>query len=248
MALVRVGWGLLHVNAGWLAFSRRTAHAFSMNTKRPINVGARWTVWLSCYGILLIILLICAAVEGVLQGADHGLWGSMRWRGQAYAYGGFWRGLLGSWQPNYIFQPTVMFVSYGFLHGGFMHLVVNMLTLISLGRIVVDRVGQLRFAVIYFLTLLGGAIGFAVLSKAVQPMVGASGVLFGLAGLIIGWEYKARRAAQESTGPVLRAAALLLVLNLVMYWLMKGFLAWETHLGGFLTGWTATLLFPVRSD
>ncbi|MGX0978375.1 rhomboid protease GluP [Roseovarius sp. MBR-51] len=196
-------------------------------------------VWVFAHGVLLLILLVCVAVEGVLQGADYGLWGSPRWRGLTYQYGGFWRGLLDNWQPNYAAQPVVMFASYGFLHGGAAHLLVNMITLVSLGRLVIEHVGQLRFAVIYALSLLGGAVGFAVLSTAVQPMVGASGALFGLAGALTSWEYTARRLAHEGIGPVLRVVVLLILLNLIMYWGMGGNLAWETHLGGFLAGWLA---------
>src|SRR6056297_1196070 len=195
--------------------------------------------FIASHWVLIAILVICVAIEALLQGADFGLWGSTRWRGLAYQYGGYWRGLLDNWQPNYAAQPTTMFASYGFLHGGFIHLLVNMITLVSLGRLVIERVGQVRFAVIYALSLLGGAAGFATLSNAVQPMVGASGALFGLAGVLTGWEYTARRLAREGMGPVLRVIGLLVGLNIVMYWAMGGNLAWETHLGGFLAGWAA---------
>lgn len=222
-----------------LEFPAALAHPMRMNGKRLTLERAHLCAWVPGHWVLLLIVLACVAVEAVLQGADHGIWGSLRWRGLAYEYGGFWRGLLGTWQPNYAAQPAVMFVSYGFLHGGFMHLAVNMITLISLGQRVTERVGQLRFAVIYALTLLGGAAGFALLSTAVQPMVGASGALFGLAGVIVGWEYTARWLARDALSPVLRVIAVLIALNLVMYWAMDGSLAWETHLGGFLAGWAA---------
>ncbi|MDT8392104.1 MAG: rhomboid family intramembrane serine protease [Lentisphaeria bacterium] len=204
---------------------------------RP-HLPARRAV-LASHGVLIAILVICVVIELALQGADLGLWGSPRWRGLAYQNGGFWRGLLDNWRPNYAAQPVTMFASYGFLHGGLVHLLVNMITLVSLGRLVIERVGQVRFAAIYALSLLGGAAGFAVLSSAVQPMVGASGALFGLAGVLVGWEYTARRLARAGIGPVLRVIGLLIGLNLVMYWAMDGNLAWETHLGGFLTGWMA---------
>ena len=210
-----------------------------LNENRIVSIQARFRAWVAAHWLLGLIVLACTAVELVLQGADHGLWGAGRWRGLAYEYGGFWRGLLGSWQPNYAGQPAVMFTSYGLLHSGFLHLLVNMITLVSLGQIVIERVGQPRFAVIYAGALLGGAAGFALLSSAVQPMVGASGALFGLAGVVVGWEYTIRRAAREGLGPVLRVIVLLIALNLVMYWAMDGSLAWETHMGGFIAGWVA---------
>ncbi|MDC1399674.1 rhomboid family intramembrane serine protease [Yoonia sp.] len=49
-----------------------------------------------------------------------------------------------------------MFITYGFLHSGPSHLVVNMITLLSLGRGVVARVGSWGFVLLYLATLLGG--------------------------------------------------------------------------------------------
>lgn len=205
-------------------------------------------VSLGSQGVLLLIVALCVSVEAVLIGSDLGLWGEPRWRGLAYQYGGFWRGLLGNWQPNYDAQPVAMFVTYGFLHGDILHLIVNMVTLVSLGRPVIERVGPWWFLAIYAVSLLGGGAGFAALSSAVQPMVGASGALFGLAGAFAGWEYTARRLAREGIAPVLRLVGLLVLLNAVMYWAMDGNLAWETHLGGFLAGWAASLWARPRVD
>jgi rhomboid protease GluP len=220
-----------------LEFPGVLAHPVDM-TRRPA-FHTDLSAVLSTYAVLIVLVVICTGIELTLQGADFGLWGSPRWRGLAYQNGGFWRGLLDNWQPNYPGQPALMFATYSFLHVGAVHLLVNMITLASLGRLVIERVGQGRFAVIYALSLLGGAAGFALLSTAVQPMVGASGALFGLAGVLTGWEYTERRLAREGLGPVLRVVALLIGLNLVMYWAMGGNLAWETHLGGFLAGWVA---------
>lgn len=192
--------------------------------------------WAGAHAGLLAVLLACTAVELALQGADLGLWGSPRWRALAYQNGGFWIGLLGDWQPNYAAQPLAMFASYGFLHAGAAHLAVNMITLASLGAAVAARAGQRGFLALYALSVLGGAAGFALLSQAAQPMVGASGALFGLAGALVAWDWRDRRAGGETLWPVLRALALLGLLNLVMYWALDGRLAWETHLGGFLAG------------
>lgn len=222
-----------------LEFFLSLAHSEVMETGSSSSSLTRLCAGITSHAVLVIIFLTCVTVEMVLEGADQGFWGSSRWRGLAYQNGGFWRGLLDNWQPNYYAQPLVMFASYGFLHGGFLHLLVNMITLVSFGRLVTERVGQLRFAIIYALSLLGGATGFAILSTAVQPMVGASGALFGLLGALTGLEYAARRLAREGIGPVLRVIGLLIVLNIIMYWAMDGSLAWEAHLGGFLTGWVA---------
>lgn len=195
---------------------------------------------------VLAILLLCVIPEAILIGADLGFWGDRRWRGLAYSYFGFWAGLLRDWRPNYPLQPYAMFATYGFLHGGLVHLAVNMMTLVSLGQPVVARIGQRGFLIIYVASIVGGAVGFAILSRAPQPMVGASGALFGLAGAVLAWEFADRRRRRADMRPVFRAIAILAVLNLVLWWAMDGHLAWETHLGGFLTGVGFAFLFSRR--
>lgn len=207
-------------------------------TDLPQDHRADWVV------ILLIVL--CTLIEAVLQLGDRGLFGLPRFRSVVYEYGGFWAGLLDDWRANYPLQPWAMFLTYGFLHSGLMHLSLNMVTLWSLGRPVTDRVGAARFAVLYAISILGGAVGFALLSDSYRPMVGASGALFGLAGAILAWEYVDRFTLKDRLWPVARAVLLLMVLNVLLYYAMNRLLAWEAHLGGFVTGWVMALLIDPR--
>lgn len=191
------------------------------------------------------IIVLCCGVEATLQIAD---WLDLgpRLRATAYENGGFWAGLLRNWQPNYAAQPYTMFLTYGFLHGGLIHLAVNMITLWSLGREVIARIGNWGCALLYFGTMIGGGAGFAALATGPAPMVGASGALFGLAGGLLAWAYVDRYTLQETLWPVLRATVMLATLNLVLWWAMDGQLAWQTHLGGFVIGWVLALLIDPR--
>ena len=192
--------------------------------------------------VILAILIACLLPELLLSGADWGLWGNPRWRALALSDAGFWSGLLHNWRPNYPLQPWTMFFSYSFLHSGAVHFAVNMMTLVSLGPALVGYYGPWRFLAIYAGSAVGGAVGFALLSGQTLPMVGASGALFGLAGALVALAWRDIRARRDSLWPVTRAVLGLAGLNLVLWWAMKGQLAWETHLGGFLAGWVLALL------
>lgn len=188
---------------------------------------------------VLGIIFLCFLVELMLQ---LGLvWPEGRLRQTAYEYAGFWPGLLRGWQPNYPGQATAMFFSYAFLHGGLLHLIINMTTLWSLGQSVALRAGELGFGLIYGASVGGGALGYALLAVTPQPMVGASGALFGLAGAVLAWTWQDRTAPQDGFWAIFRIAAFLMAINLVMYWALDGHLAWQTHLGGFLAGAGITL-------
>jgi membrane associated rhomboid family serine protease len=198
------------------------------------------------------VIVLCTVIELTLQLADLGLFDAPRLRFVAYTYGGFWPGLLGDWRPNFAGQPALMFLSYSFLHAGFVHFLVNMLTLASLGPLVLDRGGLPRYAAIYVVSVLGGALAYGLLAPGVAPMVGASGGLFGLAGAVLAWDTAERRALRLGLRPVLRVVVFLVLMNLLLWWAMSGQLAWQTHLGGFLAGAAlATLLGerrgPVRT-
>ena len=198
------------------------------------------------YLILMLVIGICSGIELILIFGDLGLIGIPRFRALTYEMFGFWPGLLEDWRPNYPGQPVLMFLTYGFLHSGLMHLVVNMITLLSLGRALLVRITTWQFATLYGVSILGGALGFALLSDSYRPMVGASGALFGLAGAILAWEYVDRFTFRERLWPVARAALLLVVLNVILYFAMDRLLAWEAHLGGFITGWIAAMIIDPR--
>jgi len=185
---------------------------------------------------LLLLLLGYLLPEIVLQLApDPGFL-----RGKLLQNFAFWPGLLwGGWTPNYPLQSVAMFVTYGFLHAGFWHLLFNMLTLVSLGGPLVADLGGRRFAWLYGAGLVGGGLGYALFATRPLPMVGASGALFGLAGALV-WQHFAEDWREKPPLQALRGAlwpvSLLIGLNVVMFYVMQGQLAWETHLGGFLAG------------
>lgn len=191
--------------------------------------------------VLLALILLCLAIELVLQGADHGLWGNPRWRMLCYQNGGFWAGLLHDWQPNYRLQPLAMFFSYALLHAGLSHALGNMMGLAFLGDLAVQRYGARGLLVLYAASTLGGGLAYGLLSTSPAPMIGASGAIFGLVGAWTVWAAPAR----HSLAYALAIIAGLVALNAAFWVMQGGNLAWQTHLGGFATG-AALALYPRR--
>jgi membrane associated rhomboid family serine protease len=160
-------------------------------------------------------------------------------RNWLYQYFSFWPGLLGDWTANYTAQPFVMFITYGFLHAGFGHLVANSLTLVTLGLRLIEDIGTKRFVYVYLAGQAAGAAGYAALSTQPFPMVGASGALFGLAGAILWRQFledvtdvPLKKTLQDLAWPI----GCMIALNVVMYIALDGRLAWEAHLGGAIGG------------
>ena len=75
-----------------------------------------------------------------------------------------------------------VFVSM-FLHGGWLHLIGNMLFLFVFGRSIEDRYGHWKFLVIYFLSGLVAALTHIYFNAGSRvPTIGASGAIAGILG------------------------------------------------------------------
>ena len=86
-----------------------------------------------------------------------------------------WHGL----DPN----NRLPFLSMALLHGGWLHLILNMWTLWLFGRAVESRVGWPRFVLMYLLVDLAAAWAQArVYPDSMAPVIGASGAVAGVLG------------------------------------------------------------------
>lgn len=201
-------------------------------TRLPSRRAAGWAV--------AALALLVALPEALLTLADLGLVGTASWRPWAYQNGAFWSGLLRDWRPNYAAQPVLMFVTYAVLHAGPGHLLGNLAGLAWFGPPLARRLGWARLLLAFWATAIGGALAFGLLSREGAPMVGASGAVFGLAGVAMtrGWRDRVRAglSAWPALAPSLGMALLLVVVNLASWWWEDGLVAWQTHLGGALTG------------
>jgi rhomboid protease GluP len=71
-----------------------------------------------------------------------------------------------------------------FLHGGFLHILLNGYALYIIGMDLEGLVGKARFAAIYAISGLAGSVASFVFTPANVPSVGASGAIFGLVGAL----------------------------------------------------------------
>lgn len=70
-----------------------------------------------------------------------------------------------------------------FLHGGWLHIIGNMLYLWIFGNNIEDRLGPIRFVVFYLLTgVAAGVLQIVIDPTSRTPMIGASGAIAGVLG------------------------------------------------------------------
>ena len=90
-------------------------------------------------------------------------------------------------------QQLFSFVSFMFLHGGFLHLLGNMWSLYIFGDNVEDQVGHFRYLLFYLLCGIASGISHLVFNMySNAPTIGASGAIAGVMGAYIVLHPKSR--------------------------------------------------------
>jgi len=120
-----------------------------------------------------------------------------------------------------------------FLHGSPTHLLVNMLSLHSLGPVTEWTCGRQRFLAIY----LGSAVAGNIASYFQDdlPSLGASGAIFGLSGALLVYFVRNRRLFRGRGSNIIIRLVLTVILNFGVGILLPQIDEWG-HLGGFLGG------------
>lgn len=123
----------------------------------------------------------------------------------------------------------------GFLHGGVLHIALNMFVLYILGTMLEPAIGARRMVAIYFVSLIAGSLGAMLLAEPFQNTVGASGAIYGLfaAALMV--------ARDRGLDHVVSQLGFWLVLNLVLTFSVSG-ISIGGHLGGLAGGVIAGLV------
>lgn len=130
-------------------------------------------------------------------------------------------------------------ITVALVHGGWLHLIFNMLALLSIGTLIESFYGQNKYAIILFVSLVSGSLASYVFNPPQTLAVGSSGMIFGLFGALA--------IAGRALGANLREVGTLIAINIAIPFLIPG-IDWKAHLGGLIGGaLIAALLKPKRS-
>jgi len=158
----------------------------------------------------------------------------------------------------YVIPAYVTIFSSMFMHGGFMHLIGNMLYLWIFADNIEDNLGPKKFIFFYLLSGIGAAMAQILVDPSSQvPMVGASGAIGGVLGAYIINYPKAKVLVLIPLGffifsHKIRALYVLgfwFILQFINSSMMssQGGVAYAAHIGGFVTGMILILFFNKKN-
>ncbi len=137
-------------------------------------------------------------------------------------------------------DQTWRLFTYTLLHGGFFHVLFNLMTLKQIGPLIEETFG---FSRLIFAWVFAGA-GAILLPKLVgieQPLVvGASGSIFGLIGITMAFGH----FLKTPEGLYLRNKMIEWTVICTIFGFAMGGVAHAAHFGGLVSGWILAILLP----
>jgi membrane associated rhomboid family serine protease len=132
------------------------------------------------------------------------------------------------------FEPWRMLTSV-FAHASIIHILLNMYTLWIFGSILEPMLGRLRFLGLFLISGFAGSVGVLLLGNPLQPVVGASGAIFGMFGAFF--------IIQRRLGGNATQILVLVALNIGIGFLPGLNIAWQAHVGGLVGGFLVGLIY-----
>ena len=139
-------------------------------------------------------------------------------------------------------EPATM-ITYMFVHGGWMHLIGNMLFLWVFGDNIEDAMGHLRFLAFYTVCGIGAAIAHSLNAPdSAVPLVGASGAVAGVVAAYVILHPRVKVWVLILGRLPLRISAMWVIGAWFVFQIVMTLVAsdhttaWWAHIGGFLTG------------
>lgn len=157
---------------------------------------------------------------------------------------------------TYSLIPTLLFqgvhidslLTYIFLHGNNIHLIVNSIALFGAGTIVEREIGHTKFLIAFIASGLIAGITHSYLNpKSGIPLVGASGAIFGIIAIMFLLMPFKLTYVLVIPMPSVIVGLLLTIVEVTAFWLANDTgVAHDVHLAGFLVGGLAAFIIDQK--
>lgn len=149
-------------------------------------------------------------------------------------------------QEPFILNQTDGFITHGFMHADWIHLIGNMFYLLLFGNVLCSHIGGFKYVLLYFCFMIGAAVMHVIVDG--DPALGASGAISGVLGMVFllapgakvrtieEYSYMRNELFPEMKIPAQWVIGTWFLYDVygAMYGVCR--IAYMAHIGGFLTG------------
>lgn len=240
----RVQWKLRAWKRGWerrkASLANRTSAPKATQRARRL-VGLLWADGTPVVASVLVLANVLAYALVLVWQSRVGLASSRNLSPHTYAL----------WRFGSEFSPDILgkgqwwrLITATFLHGGLLHIAMNMLSLWSVATYLEETLGKAKTLALYFLLGATGSLfslWWHTRSGGVGNSVGASGAICGLIGVAVGFSMRHRNAARHLQTHYIGWAMWIVIIGL-SNWNIDN----AGHVGGFVPGFLLGLVVRRR--
>ena len=197
--------------------------------------------------VVAALALLMGGAEIVLMLAERGILGGrtgVGWRVAAIEdYGVFDAVVEAMWtRGSYPPEHLMRFLTYPFVHLGFVHAAFAVAMLLALGKMVGEVFAPWATAAVFFVPAVVGALAWSALASDPRPLVGAFPGVYGLIGAFtfLLWTRLAGLGAQRYQA--FRLIGVLMGIQVVFGALFGAGLDWVADLAGFAAGFAMSFV------
>lgn len=177
-----------------------------------------------------------------------------------YHYGAVPGWIVGNFQAGNFLSALAPIITATFLHGGWLHIISNMLFLWVFGDNVEDKLGHLNYFLFYITVgFIGNLVQILLSPESTVPIIGASGAVAGILGAYYIKFPKSRILALIPIFFIFTLTEVKASVFIIFWFILQLFngalslgavgnsVAWWAHIGGFLGGILLLKIFS-KSD
>lgn len=186
------------------------------------------------FGLIVVVeLVLSLAGEGIIGGRL-----GIGWRVQAIQDYGLtgelvsWMIETRQWPPEHLMR----FLTFPFLHGGFVHMVFSGAILLAMGKFVGDRFSGLSILVLFFACSAVGGLVWGALPMNRGWLIGAFPAVYGLIGAFTYILWVNYKAVGEQQIKAFQLIGMLLLIRIILGLLLGDDGTWSAELASFATG------------
>jgi membrane associated rhomboid family serine protease len=195
---------------------------FVMRTYRAVNLNVLW--FLIALNVVIFILEIVIGPYPIVQNNEV--------VNEIVLFLGL--------APVLLSQQPWTIITAIFVHGGFAHIIFNMISLYFLGSFFIRAAGERNFLAVFFLGGLAGNALYILLAPPNVIGIGASGAVFAIGGALA--VLVPRVPVYIFFIPIPMPLWIAIIIFFLLSFFFSG-IAWQAHLGGLLLGLVAGLIF-----
>ncbi|MEM5467258.1 rhomboid family intramembrane serine protease [Celeribacter marinus] len=196
---------------------------------------------------VVLLAVVIGGIELLFQIGSYGIVGgpdAIGWRITAMEQFAFFDTVFDAMRDQGIwpFEHVQRLVTYAFVHHSFTHAAMVVVFILALGKMVGETFGNIAVLVVFFVSVVAGALAYGLFLDTSTPLVGAYSGAYGLIGSYTLMLWIGLGAMKQNQIRAFTLIGFLLAIQLIFGLLFGATPDWLADIAGFIMGFGVSIL------